>query len=62
MRTVEEIKVEISKLNDEIGNLVNKRDDYLSQGNEFAFDLMNDRIGESLAQIKSLKWVLNESV
>ncbi|WP_224964170.1 hypothetical protein [Acinetobacter guillouiae] len=37
-----------------------RRDQYQKEGNEFAFDLMLGKLGEILAQIKILKWVLEE--
>lgn|GEM_PF-4840252 len=39
---------------------VMRRDQYQKEGNEFAFDLMLGKLGEILAQIKILKWVLEE--
>lgn len=62
MRTVEEIKNEISKQKEQMEIYIIRREQYSNQGNEFAYNLMNDGLVKVLAKIESLQWVLNESV
>ncbi|MGE8530893.1 MAG: hypothetical protein ACN6N1_08380 [Acinetobacter guillouiae] len=54
------IRSKLKELNVEMISTVMRRDQYQKEGNEFAFDLMLGKLGEILAQIKMLKWVLEE--
>ena len=59
MRTIEEIKSEIEYQKSEMEVLIMRRDQYLRQGNEFAFNLMNESLAKVLAKIEALSWVVD---
>lgn len=60
MKNIEEIKSEIEQQHEIVSNYVVKRDNYLKDGNEFAFNIMCEGIAKSLAKIEALEWVLGE--
>lgn len=60
MKTISEIKSEIEQQHEIISDYVVKRDNYVKDGNEFAFNVMCNSIAKSLAKIEALEWVLGE--
>ena len=58
LKTLEEIENKISELKDEISGLIARRDGYLNERNEFAFNVMNEKIGKVLSKIEALEWVI----
>lgn len=62
MRTVEEIKAEIEMVEGLIFTLESTMNEYIDSQNEFGYNVVLCRIKNAEERVKSLKWVLNESV
>lgn len=55
MKTLKQIENKISEHKDEISSLIARMDGYLSERNEFAFNVMNEKIGKVLSKIEALE-------
>lgn len=60
MKTINEIRDEIKSLQDQMNELIIRRNNYCDERNEFGFNCMSERIANVLSKIDSLKWVISE--